>query len=226
MARMAVDLQVIRQVSMFADLSPEVCAALAGIGVVVRRPAGATLFLEGDPSAGLYIVVEGRVKIMRTSAAGREQVLHVFGPGQHFNHVPVFDGGPCPADAVAQTDVALALLPATALRDLAARNGPLAMALLTELSGRLRALVNLVDNLALHSVQGRLAGLLLAQAEAADRGEIPQPLSQAEMAARLGTVREMIGRSLKTFESLGLVEIRRGSIAVIDREGLAMQAES
>ncbi|HWQ14530.1 MAG TPA: Crp/Fnr family transcriptional regulator [Roseiflexaceae bacterium] len=222
---MAVDIQVIRRVPLFAGLAPEVQVALAGIGVPLRRPAGATLFLEGDPAAGLYIVVEGRVKIMRTSAAGREQVLHVFGPGQHFNHVPVFDGGPCAADAVAQTEVTLALLPSDALRELVARSGSLAMMFLTELSGRLRQMVNLVDNLALHSVQGRLAGLLLAQADAAERGEPVHALSQAEMAARLGTVREMIGRSLKTFESLGLVEINRGSIVVVDREGLAQQAE-
>jgi CRP-like cAMP-binding protein len=222
---MAVDTQIIRQVGMFADLSPELCAAIAAIGVTVRREAGATLFLEGDPAAGLYIVVEGRLKIARTSAAGREQVLHVVGPGQHFNHVTVYDGGPCPADAVAQTAVTLALLPSAALRDLTARHGPLAMALLAELSGRLRQLVALVDDLALHSVQGRLAGLLLAQAEAAARGEAPVALSQAEMAARLGTVREMVGRSLKVFEALGLIQINRGSIAVVDAEGLARQAE-
>ncbi|MEN9933995.1 MAG: hypothetical protein RLZZ387_574 [Chloroflexota bacterium] len=222
---MAVDKQIIRQVPLFADLPPELHEALAGIAISLRRPAGTTLFLEGDPAAGLFIVVDGRVKIARTSAAGREQVLHVIGAGQHFNHVSVFDGGPCPADAVAQTDVVLALLPAAPLRELAERHSALAIAFLGELSGRLRHLVALVDDLALHSVQGRLAGLLLAQAEAAERGEPPIALSQAEMAARLGTVREMVGRSLKTFEGLGLIQINRGAIALVDREGLARQAE-
>jgi CRP-like cAMP-binding protein len=87
----------------------------------------------------------------------------------------------------------------------------------------MRHLVNLVDELALHTVQGRLAGLLLAQAAAAERGETAPPLTQAEMAAHLGTVREMIGRTLKTFEALGLVRVERGQITILDRAGLEAQ---
>jgi CRP/FNR family transcriptional regulator, cyclic AMP receptor protein len=83
----------------------------------------------------------------------------------------------------------------------------------------------LVDELALHSVQGRLAGMLLAQAEAAERGEVVPPLTQAEMAAHLGTVREMVGRTLKSFEALGLIRLDRGQIAILDRAGLEMQRE-
>jgi CRP-like cAMP-binding protein len=101
----------------------------------------------------------------------------------------------------------------------------LALALLREFTGRVRHLVNLVDELALHTVQGRLAGLLLAQAEAAERGAAGPPLTQAEMAARLGTVREMVGRTLKTFEALGLIRLERGQISILDREGLAAQRE-
>jgi CRP/FNR family cyclic AMP-dependent transcriptional regulator len=101
----------------------------------------------------------------------------------------------------------------------------LARALLREFTGRLRHLVDLVDTLALHTVQGRLAGLLLAQAEAAERGEPVLPLTQAEMAAQLGTVREMVGRTLKSFEALGLIRIERGAIQLLDREGLAQQRE-
>jgi CRP-like cAMP-binding protein len=173
----------------------------------------------------MYLVVHGHVKIARTSAGGREQVLYVLGPGSHFNTVPMFDGGTCPANAQALTAVTLLALPRERLQGVVEQHPALALALLKEFTGRLRHLVNLVDDLALHTVQGRLAGLLLEQAAAAERGELLPPLTQAEMAARLGTVREMVGRALKTFEALGLLRIERGVITLVDRAGLAAQRE-
>jgi CRP-like cAMP-binding protein len=137
----------------------------------------------------------------------------------------MFDGGACPANAQAQTAVTLLVLPRERLQQLVAQHPALALAMLKEFTGRLRHLVNLVDDLALHTVQGRLAGLLLEQATAATHGQPAPPLTQAEMAARLGTVREMIGRALKTFEALGLIQIERGVITLLDRDGLAMQRE-
>jgi CRP-like cAMP-binding protein len=211
----------LRRVSFGTGLPEPTLAALAGIARASRRTAGATIQLEGDVADRMYVVVEGRVKIMRIAAGGREQVLNVFGPGGHFNTVPMFDGGPCPANVEALDDVVLLELPRGELLAVADAHPPLAQALLREFAGRVRHLVNLVDELALHTVQGRLAGLLLAQAEAAERGEAPAPLTQVELAARLGTVREMVGRTLKSFEALGLIRVERGAIAIIDRAGLA-----
>jgi CRP-like cAMP-binding protein len=200
--------------------------ALARIATSFQRQAGAMIQFEGDLAEVMYIVAEGRVKIARIGANGREQVLNVIPAGGHFNTVPIFDGGPCPANAEALTDVTLLMLPRDALLGVVEQHPPLALALLREFTGRLRHLVNLVDELALHTVQGRLAGLLLDQAEAAERGVSTAPLTQAEMAARLGTVREMIGRTLKTFEVLGLIRLDRGQITILDRVGLAAQREA
>ena len=216
---------VLRRVSFCAVLSDEVVASLAAIAGPLQRPAGAFVQFEGDPADAMYVIAQGHVKIARSSASGREQVLNVLGPGSHFNTVPMFDGGRCPANAQALTDVALLALPREHLLRVVERHPPLALALLKEFTGRLRHMVNLVDELALHTVQGRLAGLLLEQAAAADRGEALPPLTQAEMAARLGTVREMIGRALKTFEGLGLIRLDRGTITLVDRAGLAAQHE-
>jgi CRP-like cAMP-binding protein len=199
--------------------------ALATIARPREYAAGALIQLEGDPAEAMYTIIAGMVKVLRTSAAGREQVLHVAGSGQHVNLVPIFDGGPCPASVQALTDVQLLALPADALRRLVAVDAALALALLADLSARQRALVNLVDDLALHTVQGRLARLLLLQAEAAERGEEVLPLTQAEMAAHLGTVREMVGRTLKTFEALGFIALERGSIVIVDRQGLRERIE-
>jgi CRP/FNR family transcriptional regulator, cyclic AMP receptor protein len=215
----------LRTVSFCAGLPDPAIMALSAIAMPLQRPAGTFIQFEGDPADAMYLVIHGRVKIARTSASGREQVLNVIGAGGHFNTVPMFDGGTCPANAQAIEQVALLALPRDRLRRVVEEHPALALALLTEFTGRLRHLVNLVDDLALHSVQGRLAGLLLEQAAAAERGEPATALTQAEMAARLGTVREMIGRALKTFEALGLLRLDRGVIVLLDREGLAAQRE-
>ena len=211
---------ILRRISFCADLPDAALTALSAIAIPLRRPAGAFIQLEGDAAEAMYIVAEGRVKIARVGSNGREQVLNVIGPGGHFNTVPVFDGGACPANAQALADVALLALPRQAILLAVEQHPPLALALLKECTARVRHLVNLVDDLSLHTVQGRLAGLLLAQAEAADRGEAVPPLTQAEMAARLGTVREMVARTLKSFEVLGLIRLERGQIGILDRAGL------
>jgi CRP-like cAMP-binding protein len=216
---------IIRRVSFCAGLPEQVIVDLAAIAAPLRRAAGVFIQFEGDPAEAMYVIAQGHVKIARTAASGREQVLYVLGPGGHFNTVPIFDGGTCPANAQALTDLRLLALPRDAMRGVVERHPALALALLQEFTGRLRHLVNLVDELALHTVHGRLAGLLLAQAEAAERGAAEPPLTQAEMAARLGTVREMVGRALKTFEALGLIRVERGQIAILDKAGLAAQRE-
>lgn len=218
-------IDTLRQVSVCTDLPEAALRALAAIAVPLQRPAGAMIQLEGEPAEAMYVVAQGRVKIARLAANGREQVLHVAAPGHHFNTVPIFDGGPCPANAEALTDVQLLMLPLRDLRAVVEGQPALALAFLKEFTGRLRHLVNLVDELSLHTVQGRLAHLVLEQAEAAERGEEVSPLTQAEMAARLGTVREMVARTLKSFDVLGLIRMERGVITVLDRDGLAAQAE-
>src|SRR5262245_43369154 len=214
---------ILRRVSFCADLPGLAVADLAAIAAPLRRTAGAFIQFEGDPAEAMYVIAQGHVKIARTAANGREQVLYVLGPGSHFNTVPIFDEGTCPANAQALTDVLLLVLPRDAMRRVVERPPSLALALLKEFTGRVRHLVDLVDELALHTVHGRLAGLLLAQAGAAERGETAPPLTQAEMAAHLGTVREMVGRTLKTFEALGLIRVERGQITILDAAGLAEQ---
>ena len=211
---------LLRTVSFCVGLPESSIVALAAIAVPLRRNAGAVIQIEGDPARDMYVLVEGRVKVVRIAKSGREQVLNVIGAGGHFNTVPMFDDGPCPANVEALTDVVFLALPREALLRLVDEHPPLARAFLREFTGRLRHLVDLVDELALHNVQGRLAGLLLAQAEAA--GNAPAPLlTQAEIAAQLGTVREMIGRTLKSFEAQGLIQIQRGVVTIINQEGLA-----
>lgn len=222
---MIVDTAILRRVSFCAELPEPTLRDLEAITVPLTRPAGTNLLIEGEPAEAMYVVATGYVKVSRVANSGREQVLAVVGPGGHFNTVAIFDGGACPANADALSAVALLALPRVALLNVMELHPPLMRAFLRELAGSLRHMVKLVDTLALHTVQGRLAGLLIDQAEAAARGEPTPPMTQAEMASRLGTVREMIGRTLKGFEAQGLIRLERGAILVLDWAGLAEQRD-
>jgi CRP/FNR family transcriptional regulator, cyclic AMP receptor protein len=222
---MIVDSAILRRVSFCAELPESTLRDLEAITVPLTRPAGANLLIEGEPAEAMYVVATGYVKVSHVASSGREQVLTVVGPGGHFNTVAIFDGGACPANADALSAVTLLALPRAALLNVMELHPPLMRAFLRELAGSLRHMVKLVDTLALHTVQGRLAGLLIDQAEAAARSEPTPPMTQAEMAARLGTVREMIGRTLKGFEAQGLIRLERGAIMVLDWAGLAEQRD-
>jgi CRP-like cAMP-binding protein len=216
----------LQRVSFCSHLPESTVQALATIAYPRSYPSGAVIVLAGEPPQAMYTIVAGRVKLVRIALNGREQIVNVMGAGQHFNTVPIFDHGPCPVNVQAITDVDLLVLPIDDMRRLVVEHPPLAMALLREFAGRLRHMVNLIDNIALHSVQGRLAQLLLNRAIASEQGEVVAPLTQAEMAAMIGTVREMVSRTLHQFEAQGLIRIERGAIAICDREGLAACAES
>lgn len=216
----------LRRVSFCARLPDATVQALAAIAYPRSYPAGAVIVLAGEPPQAMYTIVTGRVKLTRLAPNGREQIVNVMGAGQHCNAVPIFDEGACPVNVETITDVDLLVLPIDQMRRLVAEHPPLALALLREFAGRLRHMVNLIDNIALHSVQGRLAQLLLNRATASEQGELMAPLTQAEMAAMIGTVREMVSRTLHQFEVQGLIRIERGAIAICDRAGLAACAEA
>jgi CRP/FNR family cyclic AMP-dependent transcriptional regulator len=173
------------------------------------------VFLEGEPCQGLYIVREGSVKIYKLSPEGREQILSYVKPFDSFNEVAVFDGGPNPANVAAAEPTAVWIVPRAAIVDLIQKNPQVALAVIQNLGARLRHMVSLVEDLSLRQVSARLAKLLLETAASGERA-----LTQQEMAARLGTVREMIGRSLKQLEGRGLIRTERGRIVILDREGL------
>lgn len=215
----------LQQVRFAKNLSSQTLDALAARTSERRVDRGTILTLEGEPAEAMYIVADGRIKVVRYGAEGREQILHVAEAGDHVNAVPMFDGGTCPATTEALQPSTLLVLHRDDLHDLIGSHPELALAFLGEFAGRLRMLVGLVEDLALHTVHGRLAKLLVQGAEAAERGHQAPPMTQAEMAAHLGTVREMVARTLKSFESSGLIALDRGTIRIIDRDGLRKRTE-
>lgn len=180
---------------------------------------GEILFLEGEPCRGLYVVKSGRIRIFKSSPEGREQVLLVAKPGDSFNDVPVFDGGPNPASASALEPSMVYLIPQGVLFSLIAECPP-AQAILKLFAARLRHLMGVVEDLSFRSVVNRMARLLLDLA-VAEGGPSPIPrLTQDEMAARVGSVRDVVGRALKNLEKAGAIRMEGQRIYVVDPKKL------
>ena len=221
-------IELLRRVPYFAALPDVVLEALAAAAVERHFDRGQVIFLEGDPCAGLHIVASGEAKIFKLSPQGREQILHRMGRGDTFNDVAVLDGGPNPASAGALTDAVLWVISRGEMQRLAQAYPALAWALIESIARRARHLVAMVEDLSLRSVKSRLARLLLSEAaRATTAGELDrsQMVTQAEMAARLGTVREMIGRALRELSEDGLIEFDRHRIVIKDRDGLVAVGE-
>jgi len=214
--------ELLRSVPYFADLDEAALKAVAQVAIRRHYGKDEVIFLEGEPCAGLCIVEEGRIKIFKVSLDGREQVVKLLGPGEFFNEVAVLDGGPNPVSAMAALESTLRIIDRNTMLDLLSTYPALAQGIIENLAARARHLVSLVEDLSLRTVSARLAKLLLAEALGSD--EAPRRMTQQEMAAQLGTVREMVGRVLRGFEEEGLIRFDRHRILILDQEGLAHKA--
>ena len=215
--------QVLRRVPLFADLSDDVLVRVADVAHARTYALGETVIFEGDPCQTAYFIAEGQVRVYRLSPGGREQVLAQLGPGKAFNTVPAFrPRGVNHATVEALTSVIVYAIASDDLRRLVSECPELALAILQDFAGRLDHLTNLVEDLSLRTVRGRLARFLL---EHADEGQVTRHWTQEEVAARLGTVRDMVGRTLRAFAGAGLVRMDRQRIVLLDREGLEAEAQ-
>ena len=180
---------------------------------------GAVIFLEGDAAPAFYYVDTGWVKIVKMSPEGREQILHVWGPGELFGGMGVFVNRPAPATAIALEATTLWVLPSETIRRMFTTDPTLALPVLDFMATRISELVELVADLSLHTVTARLARLLLEQAQD-DLIQRRSWATQAEMAARLGTVPDVLSRALRTLVEAGLIQVQRHQIQILDRQGL------
>ena len=208
----------------FRDLPRPLIIEAASVATLHHYGAGEVIFLEFEPVSGLFLVASGSVKVSRYSKEGREHILKVFSRGDTFNDVAVLDGGPNPATATALTDADVWRITRPDLHAIATRHPELAWALIESIARHARYLVDLVQGLSMRNVKGRLAHLLLDQLDQV--GETPtRMLTQDEMASRLGTVREVVGRALRSLATAGIIEINRHNIVILDRDRLAEEAE-
>lgn len=219
----------LRATRIFGSASAEALQSLAGCAVERRLREGEILFLGGDPARGLFVAVSGSLRAFRESDEGREQTIHVERAGATFAEVPVFDDGPYPSTVIAEEDSLLLFLKKNEVRRFLLENPESALAALALLAGRLRKVALLLEQLSLQDVTQRLAAMLVE--EAANRGKLEDgisfslPDSHQKIAARLGSVREVITRILHRFVHERLIEIRGHRIVVLDAAGLQTKAK-
>jgi len=219
---MAVQLEFIKSFPYFSGLGQAELDSIRKYIFERKAERGEFLLFEGEPAETLYFVVTGVVKVFKTSADGKEQILQIIRPGESFNDVPVFSGGENLASAEAMGAVVLNMIKKSDLEVILREHPQVALNVIQVLSQRVQHLVSLVEDLSFRHVTGRVAKILLEYA-GDGTGEKPR-LTQQEMAAMIGTAREMVGRSLKTLEEEGTIRLDRHRIIITNREALREMA--
>jgi len=211
--------------ALLSSLTPEELKTLAARTVRKLFTSGELLFSEGEPCNGLHIIAQGKVRIFKTSANGREQVLAVNVPGESVAELPVFDGGPFPASAVAIDNAEIAFISRRDFQTYCMEHPEVSLKVLQVVGSRLRRLVGIIEELSFTTIRQRLISSLLklAQSEGkkTSRGiEFLLPTTHQELASQLGTVRELVSRNLMRLQAEGLLDVDARQIVVKDLEGL------
>jgi CRP/FNR family transcriptional regulator len=217
----------LRATAMFGALDEAELQALAERAIEQRLSRGEVLFVAGERARGIYVIVTGAVRAFRESLEGREQVIHVERAGATIAELPVFDDGPYPSTVAAEEDSVVLFLDRRDVQRLCLEHPKIALAALKVLAGRLRRCAELVEELSLQEVDQRLARLLLVEARARGqrRGraiELDLVLTNQQIAARIGTVREVVSRALNRLQQNGLIEVDGRRVRVPDEESLSI----
>jgi CRP/FNR family transcriptional regulator len=210
--------------SLFESIGPAGRRELAARAVIRRFTAGEVLFTAGSPARGLFVILEGRVRVIR-GGRGRAHVVHEEGPGGTLGEVPLFDGGGYPATAIAQETTRCAVYTAQGIAAAMAVDPKVGWAMAAALARRVRALVDRLDRLAARDVRSRLAAIV-RECHGARRGAA-FTLGQTHqgLAEELGTVREVVVRSLRELRRRGIIaSAGRGRYRVADTRALDMAA--
>jgi CRP-like cAMP-binding protein len=218
--------EVLHKTALFSSLSQPELQTLAAKTARKFYGAGELLFYEGEACRGLHVISRGRVRIFKSSAGGREQVLAMNGPGEPIAELPVFDGGPYPASAMAVEETEIAFISRRDFQDYCLDHPEVSLKVLAIVGARLRRLVGIIEELSFTTIRQRLVSVLLrlAQSEGKKtaRGiEVLLPGSHQELASQLGTVRELVSRNLTRLQAEGLLAVDGRQIVIKDVKGLA-----
>jgi CRP/FNR family transcriptional regulator, cyclic AMP receptor protein len=216
---------ILKATPLFAALDESEIGSLASRCAIRPWSQGEILFSEGEPCKGLYVVVSGRIRIYKTSSSGREQVLSVEGPGSSVAELPVFDGGSYPASASAIEKTEALFVSRADLRAICLEKPEVSLKLLQVVGARLRRLVGIIEELSFTTVRHRLISVLLRQASEegiqTSRGTaFTLKDSHQELAARIGTVRELVSRNLARLQAQSFIEMNGRQITILDQQGL------
>jgi CRP/FNR family transcriptional regulator len=216
---------VIANAPLFSGLPADQLEKVARIAQSKGFEKGEMIFSDGQKADGFYVVAQGRIKVFKVSLDGKEQILHIFGPGEPVGEVPVFTGSAFPAGAQTLDRSTLLFFPKGAFVRLLEENTPLVLNMLAILSRRLRQFTVQVENLSLKEVPGRLAAYLLFLAkEQKNSRRVELAISKGQLASLLGTIPETLSRILAKMRDAGLVEVEGAGISLLDPDGLELLA--
>jgi CRP-like cAMP-binding protein len=214
---------IVERCRLFARLQPAARARLAATARLHEAPAGSTLFRQGDECPGIFIVGRGLVRVFKLAPSGKEQVLHLAGPGATFAEAAVIGGFACPAFAQAVEESTLALIPAADFQAFLTSDHQGCIDLLASLAGWLHHVVDLLEDLTLRDAAGRLARHLIQHAGAG--GRVTLPSMRKHLASQLNLTPETLSRTLRRLDQDGCISAERDEIVVLDAERLSAVAE-
>ncbi|HKG93561.1 MAG TPA: Crp/Fnr family transcriptional regulator [Gemmatimonadaceae bacterium] len=212
-------------VPLLSQIEREELERLAELTREKQYPKGSVILFEDDPGDSLYIVRQGRVKVVLIGEDGREVILGVLGVGEHFGELSLIDEQPRSAHVIAMEDSVLLVLRRDDFRRRVDAQPRIAWALLVELSRRLRRADDKIGGLVLLDVPGRIARLLLDFAQEAGSDTIDKPLTHQTIAQMIGASRETVSRAMREFQDQGLIRVERRQISVGDRVALEKRAQ-
>lgn len=206
---------------LFNGLPQHQLVEIASICITKKYSRDQAIFFEGDEADGFYLTITGKVKIFKMSLEGKEQILHIFGPGEPFGEVPVFHGDPFPANAVTLTKSEMLFFPKKQFTDLVSATPSLALNMLAMLSLRLRRFTTQIEHLSLKEVPGRLAShLLYLFDEQGQRDMVTLDIPKGQLASLLGTSPETLSRIFNKMTDEGLIRVEGKNIYIKDIEEL------
>lgn len=222
-------IRILSKTVLFSNLQPLELEELAQSAVEHSLSQGEILFLAGEEAKGLYVIVKGSLRAFRESLEGREQVIHVEQAGATIAEVPVFDDLPYPSTVVAEESTTVLFIDKAQIKQLCLKYPQIALAALKVLATRLRRCSDLVESLSLHEVDQRLAKFLLTEAKLHGKYinnnlVVDLVLTHQQIAARIGSVREVISRALNRLQQNALIIVNGRQILIPDEKTLSSYA--
>ncbi len=218
------DTQELLKCPLFNGLKPGTLQFISQHAFTREIIAGKDLVTEGASTRSCYFLLAGYVRALRISQDGRFQILGRFGPGSPLNIIPMLtDDGINQASIETLTRVRIIVIDTTSFRTLITNHPDFSVMIMKYLAERMTRMVDLVSNLSFHSVRIRLAKFLI---ELADKPSVEIGWTQDEIAAQIGTIRDVVGRILRDFESKGLIKRKHQEIILLDRQGILHEAKS
>jgi CRP/FNR family transcriptional regulator len=223
--------QTLAKVPIFSGLEENELAFLAQRAVRRHYSVGEIIYGEGGPCLGLYVVEAGHVRIFKSSSSGREQVLSIDGPGSSIAELPVFDGGNYPASGAAVDDATLLFVSKQDFHALCLAHPQVALKVLRVVGARLRRLVGIIEELSFTTVRHRLASYLLRLAQKSGKRtaagvQVALPVTNQELASHIGTVRELVSRTLSRLQAEGMLKIDGRNVLIGDLKALEDELRS